>query len=487
VPCDASAHPNNLPTDDTLDNDQEVKILMRGSRALSAAALLAMVTLLAQCSETTSPKPPAAIAIVSGDNQYSLRGTELPEPLTVQVLTDDKMVPENAVVVFTITQGNGVLSQTSAAVDNKGKASTRLTLGMTPGTNLVTAAIAEAPAHNVTFTATAGNFYCQEGEDTLRVCGSCSSSYAPTFQLLLATGRSGLHNRFSGSIVQLDWQAETAISFLEIKPDQGITPIIFDAALSPRGDYYVALRTLRPEILKIDVSGDASHFASLDQSTADDWVEITTYPRGLLAGCDVRGPFIVTCRDTLLRFAEATYVNAANDDAVAADPRDQIDDPLGEDIYFILKSDSTLRRLPLDSLSVEPGGLQTVATLTQEQAEGARGMVCDGFDGTVYILVDTDATKQIVSVDPMGGGATVLYDFFARGAGDAAGIQRDLALRRPFLFTLDTLNDKLILFNMPTVEIVEYYSDSLQQAKLSMRDANGGLTGGERVGLVVLP
>lgn len=460
---------------------------MRGSRALSTAGLLVMVALLAQCSETMSPDPPAKISIVSGDNQYSLHGTELPEPLTVQVLTEHGAVPENAVLVFTVTAGDGMLSQTSVAASSRGQASTRLTLGMTPGTQQVTAAVADQPSLNVTFTAISSNFYCREGEDTLRVCSTCPLSYTTGIsQVFLATARSSLYGSLSASIVHLNWPAQTASGFQEIPPELGFfPPVIFDASLSPRGDYYVAQRTLQPEILKVDVNGDISHFASLDQTTSDDQVEITAYPRGLLAGCDVRGPFIVGCRDTLMRFAEATYVNAANDDAVAADPRDQIDDPLGEDIYFILKSDSTLRRLPLDTLRVEPQGLEIVATLTREQAEGARGMVCDGFDGMVYILVDTDFTKQIVSVDPMGGGTTVLFDFFSRGAADAAGIQRDLAFRRPNLFTLDTLNDKLLIVDV-SGSFAEFYADSLEQAKLSRRDANGDLVGGERVGLVVM-
>ena len=64
-------------------------------------------------------------------------------------------------------------------------------------------------------------------------------------------------------------------------------------------------------------------------------------------------------------------------------------------------------------------------------------------------------------------------------------MQRDLAFRRPNLFTLDTLNDKLLVYDIADV-MTPLFSDSLEQAKLSSRNINGTLQGGERVGLDVL-
>jgi hypothetical protein len=133
---------------------------------------------------------------------------------------------------------------------------------------------------------------------------------------------------------------------------------------------------------------------------------------------------------------------------------------------------------------VEAQGLQTVAVLTTEQARGARGMVCNDDNGDVYILVDTDTTKELLEVTP-GGIVTQLYDFFSRGGGTAqeAGKQSDLAIRRPNLFTLDTLNDKLLVYDLAGT-FTELFADSLEQAKLSELDMSANPS--ERVGLDVI-
>jgi hypothetical protein len=98
--------------------------------------------------------------------------------------------------------------------------------------------------------------------------------------------------------------------------------------------------------------------------------------------------------------------------------------------------------------------------------------------------VDTDNTKELVQFSPTGS-ETQLFDFTTRGPGDAAGQQRDLAFRNPRLFTLDTLNDNLLVYDLGGT-FAELFSDSLEQSKLSGRDGQGNLSGGERVGLAVL-
>jgi DNA-binding beta-propeller fold protein YncE len=169
---------------------------------------------------------------------------------------------------------------------------------------------------------------------------------------------------------------------------------------------------------------------------------------------------------------------------VAVDPRRQAEDPLGEDIYFIDKTASSLMRLAMDSLAVELRGLETVAALTADQAAGARGMVCEPDGGDVYVLVDSEDTKQILRITP-GGAVTVLYDFFDRGAGDAAGVQRDLAydadLAQGRLYTIDTLNNNVLIYDIGEDILVEMFEDPLAQSTISTSGASG-----ERVGLVVL-
>lgn len=447
---------------------------------LCSAALIA----LSQCEDSTAPAPPGSIAILSGNNQYSLRGTELPDPLVVVVKTDDGSVPAEATVEFRVVGGEGTLSRGSAGVNKRGQASTRLTLGQALGTVRVEATVADK---SVVFTATSANYYCPEADDTLRVCGTCPQSYGASRELFLVTQKSGLYSPLSGAIVAVDPFDTTAFGFAEIPATGGgvFPPVIWDAAFSSRGDFYVSLAQPIPQLVKVSLSGGLSHFASLTERS-----EIASNPYGLLVGCDSRGPFVVGCRDTLLRYSEATFPGnpgPVNDDALAVDPRRHSSNPLGEDVYFIHTTDRTLYRLPLDSLRVEPQGLQIVTPdLTPDEARWARGMACDDRDGTIFILVQSNDTREILQVTTAGV-KTVLVDFFSRrGPGDAAGIQDDLALDRPFLHTLDTFNDKHVLYNYLTDDFFVLFSDSLEQAALSRRDANGNLVGGERVGLAVL-
>ena len=449
------------------------------SKLAIAIGLLVLVALLSQCSDSTAPAPPGSIGIRSGNNQWSLRGTQLPDPLEVVIVTADGAAAANVTVTFFPLAGGGQVSSPTVQTNDQGRASTRLTLGPTLGTNQVRASI---DAGSVTFEATASNFLCPEAEVTLQI------SYGQSGHLFLATGRSSLFSTGAAGIVRVDaipippTIPPTASSFMELPKVEGILPFVWDIAFSPRGDLYAAVRQVFPELLKIDTGGNVTKFASLEASAGLDAVEITTNPTGLLIGVDMKGPFAVGCRDVLTRFPVATYIDGVNTDALAVDPRLQSEDPFGEDVYFILKTDRTLYRLALDSLTVEAArGLEAVVQLTLDEANGANGMVCDGFDGTVYILVDTPTTKQIVSVTS-GGTKTTFFDFFTDPNPPLpnGGVQRDLALRRPRLFTLDTLNDQILVIDINgTFNAV--FSDSLEQIKLSTP-----MDSGERVSLEIL-
>ncbi len=452
---------------------------------------LAAALLLTQCSEEgfvpeIDRGQAGSITILSGNNQYSFHGTELPDVLNVEVQSDDGEALGGIGVTFSVIQGGGSLSEGSVLTDARGRASTRFTLGTTTGTNQVRVTVDSNASLSAVFSATSSNFFCPEAEDTLKICDDCPSQYGPQFDLFLVTARSSLFPDNSAGVVQANLASRTAQRFTELPPPTFFVSVVWDGAFSPRGDYFVARRSIFPEIVKIGVDKTITHVASLDQSTIDDSVELAANPIGFLVGCDIKGPFVVVCNDPIIRFPEATYTDEINNDALAVDPRKQIEDPLGGDIYFINTSNRTLYRLPMDSLSVEPQGLQTVVQLTTAQAVGARGMVCDWFDGSVYILVDTDTTKELLMVTT-GGVVSQLFDFFSRGSGTAqeAGMQRDLAMIRPLLFTIDTLNDKLLAYDLGGT-FTPLFSDSTEQAKLSERDLGGNLAGGERVGLDVL-
>ena len=96
---------------------------------------------------------PRTLAKLSGDQQQGVAGTSLAEPFVVEVRDQAGAAYAGAAVIFSVTAGGGTLSARTAATDAEGRASTTLTLGNQPGTNIVRVTVAELDA--VTFTATA--------------------------------------------------------------------------------------------------------------------------------------------------------------------------------------------------------------------------------------------------------------------------------------------------------------------------------------------
>lgn len=443
--------------------------------ALCAAALVAAFS---GCSSNQAPVLPSRIDVVSGDGQYSLKGTVLPEPLIVKLRYADGSAASNFSVRFQVVEGGGSVSSKVVTTNSQGIASTSLTLPDQVVGVKVRASFESNTELYVDFTATSADYYCPEDNPNF------VRKFTNAGDLFLVTSKSALFT--SGS--------ETVAGIVRIQPEPGevrVTPfarideeqstirnVIRDAAFSVGGYFFVAWTGLAyDEVVRIDPDGSYAHFATLESLIS----EIATTPYGVLVGCDELGPFAVGCRDTLMRFPEASYAGPpndfVNDNAVAVDPTTQ-------DVYYIHEPDDMLMRLPLDSL-VAQGPAEQVAPLTADEAAGARGMVVDDNDGSVFILVDADTVKAIVKVTSAGV-KTHAVDFFTRrGSGDAAGIQRDLAIRRGvrFLYTLDTLNDMLLVYVIPTGELTELPPDNQSDPEaLSTKSSVG-----ERVGLVVLP
>jgi len=471
---------------------------LRIAQKLFLFVLMGSVSLvLSQCSDDpVAPDPPENIAIESGDGQYSYKGTLLPLPLVVRVTTANKDVPAEAYVTFTVIAGDGTLSRSLARVNKQGLASAEYTLGTQVGTNIIIAALQENSSKSVQFEVTSADFFCPEQEDTLRVGYETAGDAGDLF---LATHKSISYptTGSSGVLVVDALFNRTTKRFAELPPVDLFDSRIYDCALSAKGELYVARLALQSEIVKIDPSGNVTHFAALEEilPEPDPAVEIATNPSGLLIGCDVVGPFIVGCREELTRIDEATFLSGGvNNDALAVDPRRQSEDPLGEDIYFIYKPESALLRLPMDSLNVESGYDQPVlvASLTADQANYARGMVCSEFDGTIFVLVDSEDTKQLLSVTPTVMGvstAEVLVDFSVDlGPYQEAGMMRDLAIDGYLIYTLDTYNDDILLYQYEQRSLTHRFMDKtlLERAALSIQGEDGLPTGGERVGLAVL-
>ncbi|HEU0015749.1 MAG TPA: Ig-like domain-containing protein, partial [Longimicrobium sp.] len=102
-------------------------------RLLPIACALA---LLAACESPTGDGkagPPAALDIVSGDDQTATVGTELPQALVVRVLDDDGDPVPDQVVNFVVTAGGGSVFAGTAITDDNGEARERWTLGTVAG------------------------------------------------------------------------------------------------------------------------------------------------------------------------------------------------------------------------------------------------------------------------------------------------------------------------------------------------------------------
>ena len=95
------------------------------------------------------------VSVVSGNAQVGIVGQALAQALVARSEDQGGAPVPGASVTFTVDNGNGAVSQSTATTDAEAKASTMWTLGTTSGTQEVTAAIAEAVTGFALFGATA--------------------------------------------------------------------------------------------------------------------------------------------------------------------------------------------------------------------------------------------------------------------------------------------------------------------------------------------
>jgi hypothetical protein len=449
----------------------------------AAVLLIGALFLVPACENNEEPQPPTRISILSGDNQYSKSGTDLPEPLRVKVQYADLTDAPDVVVRFRSMAGDGSAAPATDGTDGHGEASARYTLGTLVGTQTIRAELVDDNSRYVDFTATAGEYYCPEEDPTYS--NDFPSQGAVQRDLFLYTHRSSL-NTSEGApvsgVVRLAVEGGTLRTTSFLKEEIASWVTVHDASFSSSGNFYLSRLELFPEILRVMPNKSVRVFAAPESYGGS---EITRGVEGVLVGCDEYGPFVVGCRDTLQRFDEALYAgldegDEASNDAVAVETDPQ--SPYFEDIYFIHITNRTLLRLPVTGRTAA-GPPEVVASLTRDEAEGARGMVC-ARSGDLYVLVESGSVKAILKVTPAGV-KTVEYDFFDRGTGDAAGIQNDLAIQRNinFLYTIDTENDMLLLYDISQKVLSEMPpGDGYDPESISISSERN-----ERVGLVVLP
>ena len=107
-----------------------------------------------------------ALLKISGYNQQGASGVPLAQPFVVAVQDENGSAVEGVQVTFTVTEGGGTLSSTTALTDANGQAATTLTLGSQPGPNTVEATV--DGFEPVTFTATGKEVHADfDGDGTV--------------------------------------------------------------------------------------------------------------------------------------------------------------------------------------------------------------------------------------------------------------------------------------------------------------------------------
>ncbi|HET6348564.1 MAG TPA: hypothetical protein VFH88_05710 [Candidatus Krumholzibacteria bacterium] len=437
------------------------------------AAALVCLAALAGCSNNQTPAPaPAKVEILSGDAQYTRKGTQLEDPVVFRVKLEDGKAAAGVGVQFSVIEGGGSVSPKTAVTSQGGHTSTYWTVGPDTGPNRIRATVVDHPELSVIASATSSEYWCPEEEPVF------TPTFGPVHGLMLLTSYSSSTPAGAGL---LDFAVDTQkLTFdgnlLGDYPNGGFQYTVKDCVFSARGDLFISWNHVHDEIVKVATDGTVSHFATLDSNIG---AEIDMTPSGVLVGCDPMGPFYATCRDTLYRFDDAVFSgdnttrDEANNDAMACDP-------VTGDVYFIYKFDRQLYRISFDGSIA--GSKQAVVQLPLDESDGAKGMVVDGTDQSIYILVQSAGTKSIVKVTHAGVKSTE-FDFTTRGPGDAAGIQSDLTLDRTYrwLYTLDTLNNKILLYELSIHQV----HDMEPPASLPYLASNE--SSGERVGLAVIP
>lgn len=98
----------------------------------------------------------AGVNKISGDNQSALAGTQLAQPLVVQVLDAQQNPIVNAAVTWIVTGGGGSLSSENTNTDSQGLASVTWTLGPAAGANTLNAVVSGVGSATFNATGTAG-------------------------------------------------------------------------------------------------------------------------------------------------------------------------------------------------------------------------------------------------------------------------------------------------------------------------------------------
>ena len=120
-----------------------------------AASLMSAAILIASCTDPAAVEAPrpAVLKILAGDGQSGVRGTQLPDPIVVQVLDQrGDPLPEVA-VTWSVSEGTGSIEPLAEMTNETGVVHARWTLGDAPGASEARATVTKLEP--VVFAATA--------------------------------------------------------------------------------------------------------------------------------------------------------------------------------------------------------------------------------------------------------------------------------------------------------------------------------------------
>jgi adhesin/invasin len=98
----------------------------------------------------------AALSLVSGDGQSAVVGTPLPEELVVRLVDAESNPVTGVPVTWVVGEGGGSVAPETSPTDERGRASTRWTLGPAPGTHTLIAVVSGVGTVPFRATATPG-------------------------------------------------------------------------------------------------------------------------------------------------------------------------------------------------------------------------------------------------------------------------------------------------------------------------------------------
>jgi hypothetical protein len=168
---------------------------------------------------------------VSGDGQGGLTGTELAQPLVVQLFDAQNNPIANRAVSWIPGAGDGTVNPTTSNTDGEGKASTNWTLGAA-GPNAVSAVVSGVVPATFTATATAGTISATRSKavaapESFPVGGSSS---------ITVTVKDASGNRISGAVVTAasDGTGNSFSPASATTDDNGVATFSFSSTVAER-------------------------------------------------------------------------------------------------------------------------------------------------------------------------------------------------------------------------------------------------------------